>query len=132
MTTPRRPWPVRLLGWTIPTAYRDEIVNDLVDERGSNARLCLDLLQSAIDGRRHAWLERRQRRAAIGGGFGTSFPSDLRSAWRQHIAHPAGTASSVLTIALAVGVNTALVSVAHGVLFKPLPFRDPSHVIFVW
>ena len=37
-----------------------------------------------------------------------------------------------MTIALAIGVNTALVSVTHAVLFKPLPFRDPGRVIFIW
>ena len=62
----------------------------------------------------------------------TSLGSDLKSAWRQHAGHPAGTASALLTIALAIGVNTALVSVTHAVLFKPLPFRDPSRVIFIW
>ena len=62
----------------------------------------------------------------------TTLGSDLKSAWRQHAGHPAGTASALITIALAIGVNTALVSVTHAVLFKPLPFRDPGRVIFIW
>ncbi len=62
----------------------------------------------------------------------SSFTSDLRAAWRQHLGHPAGTASALLTIALAIGVNTALVSVTNAVLFKPLPIKDADRVIFVW
>jgi hypothetical protein len=37
---------------------------------------------------------------------------------------PVFTVVSVLNIALAIGANTAIVSVVHGVLLKPLPFED--------
>ncbi|HKW01258.1 MAG TPA: ABC transporter permease [Vicinamibacterales bacterium] len=137
-----RPWPARLFAWTIAAPQRDAIVDDLVDDylaarrTGPASRaarqLCRDLLSSAIDSRRHAWLELRERRAHTRGPLMSSLTSDLKSAWRQHIGHPAGTASALLTIALAVGVNTALVSVTHAVLFKPLPLKDPDHLVFVW
>jgi putative ABC transport system permease protein len=137
-----RPWPARLLAWTIAAPQRDAIVDDLVDDylaarhdgpgTRAAAQLCRDLISSAIDSRRHAWLEWRERGAHTRGPLMSSLASDLTSAWRQHIGHPAGTASALLTIALAVGVNTALVSVTHAVLFKPLPLKDADGLVFVW
>jgi predicted permease len=40
--------------------------------------------------------------------------------------------AALLTLALGVGANTAIFSVAHALLVEPLPFRDPSRLVFVW
>ena len=43
--------------------------------------------------------------------------------------HPAFTATAALTIALGIGASTAIFSVMHAVLLRPLPYRDPARLI---
>src|SRR5688572_17637310 len=56
---------------------------------------------------------------------------DWRLAMRRLLNAPAFTLVSILTLALAIGANTAIFSVADAVLFKPLPYADPGRVYVV-
>ena len=53
---------------------------------------------------------------------------DLRLAIRRLRKAPMFTGVAVLSLALAIGANTAIFSVADAVLFKPLPYSDPDRV----
>jgi putative ABC transport system permease protein len=57
---------------------------------------------------------------------------DLRFAWRAAARRPAFTALVVLTLALGLGVNSAVFALLDTVLLKALPYRDPSRLVFVW
>lgn len=59
----------------------------------------------------------------------TSLTQDARHAARLLARSPGFTLVAVATIALAVGANTAIFGVVHGVLLKPLPFQDPDRVV---
>ena len=48
----------------------------------------------------------------------------VRRLWRE----PGFTIVAMLTLALAIGANTAIFSIADYVLFRPLPFKDPDRV----
>jgi predicted permease len=56
----------------------------------------------------------------------------MRFAIRSLRRRPGFTAAAVLTIALALGANTALFSVIYAVLIEPLPFHDPNQLVQIW
>ena len=57
---------------------------------------------------------------------------DLRFAWRNVVRRPAFTALVVVTLALGIGVNSAVFALVDEVLLRPLPYRDPSKLVFIW
>src|SRR5262245_44205958 len=57
---------------------------------------------------------------------------DLRFAWRSALRRPAFTLLLVATLALGIGVNSAVFTLLDAVLLRPLPYRDPSRLVFVW
>jgi putative ABC transport system permease protein len=56
---------------------------------------------------------------------------DLRFAIRGLRRNPGFAAVAVLTLALGIGVDTAMLTVAESVLRRPLPYRDPSRLVMV-
>jgi putative ABC transport system permease protein len=55
--------------------------------------------------------------------------SEVRYAWRQFARHRGFTVAVVLTIALGVGLNTAIFSVIRAVLLAPLRYGDPDRLV---
>lgn len=58
--------------------------------------------------------------------------NDLKFAMRQLAKNPAFTIVAVLTLALGIGANTAIFTVANGVLLKPLPLPDSERILSLW
>ena len=58
-----------------------------------------------------------------------SIGSDLKLALRSLLKSPGFTAVAVATLAVAIGLNTAVFSVVDAVVFKPLPFAKPDRLI---
>jgi putative ABC transport system permease protein len=56
---------------------------------------------------------------------------DLRYGLRQLRRNPGFTAVAILTLALGIGANTAVFSVANDFLFRPLPFGNSGQVVMV-
>ena len=57
---------------------------------------------------------------------------DVRYAARGLLKSPGFTALAAITLALGIGANTAIFSVLHGVVLKPLPYERPDEILRVW
>ena len=57
---------------------------------------------------------------------------DAMLAWRNALRRPAFTLLVVLTLALGIGVNSAVFALLDGVLCGRYPIAIPSRLVFVW
>jgi predicted permease len=62
----------------------------------------------------------------------SSLLQDIRYTIRTLLRSPGFTLVAVLTLALGIGANTAIFTLVHATILKPLPFRDPSRLIAAW
>src|SRR5436190_4042265 len=57
---------------------------------------------------------------------------DIRFAVRSLAKQPWFTLAAVLSLAIGIGANTSIFSVANALLFRPLPYDSPDRLVIVW
>jgi putative ABC transport system permease protein len=66
------------------------------------------------------------------GGWIADIGRDVRYGLRQIRRTPAFSAIAIATLALGIGVNTAMFSAVDAVLIRPLPYQDAGRLVMVW
>jgi putative ABC transport system permease protein len=132
----------RLLGRLLPGTMREALIDELrtdyrrrVTTRGglyATRRLLRELVSLDLI-RLHGVTNVSP--VAQGVGLGALVAGLLREiviAVRALIRAPLFTLTAVTTLALGIGANTAVFSVASGVLLRSLPYHEPDKLFFIW
>ncbi|MGJ5818341.1 ADOP family duplicated permease [Paludibaculum fermentans] len=75
-----------------------------------------------------ARLREESRELKLWAAFETTF-QDLRFAWRGLLRNPVFAVTTVLSLGLAIGANTAIYSLINAALLRPLPVPEPDRLI---
>ena len=99
-------------------------------------RAVTDVIRHGIGARRDSWQKYRKTSAYVEYEskrfWMDTLRYDLRHAVRTMRRQPITSAIVVLTLALAIGANTAVFSAVHTVLIRPLPYPEPSSLVMLW
>src|SRR5581483_6051179 len=57
---------------------------------------------------------------------------DVRFALRSFTKNRWFTLAAVLSLAIGIGANTSIFSVANALLLRPLPYQDPDRLVILW
>ena len=141
----RRVDPPLLARWIVsvalPERYRDNQLGDLAEEfralaetRGEPAARRWYWSQAVASTKSNLTLRMRARpiRTKKGNTTMGTIWQDIRYGARGLVRNPGYGVISALTLAMAIGVNTAIFSLVSILAFADLPMQDPDGMAFVW
>jgi len=123
--------------------HRSRAESDLDEELRAHVQHRADDLErsglSPEDAERRARIEfggyqkfKEEGREALASHFFDSLIQDVRFALRVLRKSPGFTTVAILTLALGIGANTAIFSLAHTMIFQSLPVRAGSRLVVIW
>src|SRR5579863_1494810 len=130
--------------WLRATAHRTRLEAEMDAELADHfARLTQDLVRaghSPAEAARRAHIalgttltHKEEMRASLGLGWWDTTLADVRYGVRMLGKSPAFTAIAVLSLALGIGANTAIFTVAKKVMFDTLPVNRPHELrLLTW
>src|SRR5215510_9334286 len=62
----------------------------------------------------------------------SALTQDIRYALRSFGKNPGFAAAAILSVAIGIGANTSIFSVANALLFRPLPYENPDRLVILW
>ncbi len=137
--------PPRLARWilfaALPERYRDNQLGDLAEEfvtlaetRSERAARKWYWNQALASTKSNLTLRMRERSTRTKEGASTmeTMWQDIRYGARGLRKNPGYAVISTLTLAMAIGVNTAIFSLVSILAFADLPMQDPDGLAFVW
>jgi predicted permease len=88
-----------------------------------------DVMRTALHERRH---ERQHRRAARGAGMVAMLQQEIRYAARRLLRSPVFAMSSILILAVGLGLNAAVFSLVDAILLRPAPFGEADRLVHIY
>jgi len=118
--------------------FRDEIDEELQAHIQDRAHDLEHTGLSHVEAERRARVEfggyekfKEECREARGTGFVDSLLQDVRYTFRMQRKYPGFSAVAIVTLALGIGVTTAILSIVDPVLFRPLPYANADRLVSV-
>ncbi len=118
----------------LDTELRDEISDHIARRAAALRERGLSESEAQLEASRRfgnaTQLREQSREIRLSTTIETTF-QDLRYAWRGMLKSPAFAATAILSLALAIGANTAIYSIVDAALLRPLPVAEPQRLVFL-
>ena len=134
----------RYLAWLAPASMRDAFLDDLdecftriADASGEARARRWYYKQALVSAPSLLQIRARQGRVPRPEECGRmtffdTFVRDLRHAGRVLIKAPGFSLAAVMTLALAIGANSAIFSLLTALILRPLPYAEPDRLTIFW
>jgi predicted permease len=128
-------WVSRLRNAVRPKRLDTELLDEMSDHLERRAAALREKGLPAAEAQRQAsirfgnvtQLRERSREIRLSAIVETTF-QDIRYAWRGMHKSPAFAATAILSLALAIGANTAIYSIVDAAMLRPLPVPEPDRL----